>query len=418
MTARVARVPLALALLFAAAALPLAGAALASVEEFSTFSIGPQEQDDESLLDHFLTRMPRTWRDEWSRSPGGFRTSQGCLTSGQWFIDTDLKARAAMGERAWFGVDLFQSESDILSVQNLNLSFHFPQRVGSAFAMFRPSAEKAAQDFALGWEIGADTSAFQMRATWTLEDVFNNFWAFRQTQVGGLSEPYERRPYEPALFLAVRRPAWRAEAGGKWLTPSRKHIVDLATAQPLMNRELWGAAAHAAAERRFGAVTFEARTEHRQARGHDRPIATGSLERIHYRRQWSAEGAARTRLHEERTQVEARYLYQSRREIDGPSVGAALLHVDDRLINLDVAHEFGPALSARVGGLFERVGVARTNRTDFSFGTRNESRAYVGLELKFGRVRVAGIEGIELDREGYDVWLVHDKGFLQLQTTF
>ena len=87
-----------------------------------------------------------------------------------------------------------------------------------AFAMFRPSSEKASQDFALGWETGADTSAFQLRATWTIEDVFNNFWAFRQTQVGGLSEPYERRPYEPALLLAVRRPGWRIEAGGKWLT--------------------------------------------------------------------------------------------------------------------------------------------------------------------------------------------------------
>jgi hypothetical protein len=29
-----------------------------------------------------------------------------------------------------------------------------------------------------------------------------------------------------------------------------------------------------------------------------------------------------------------------------------------------------------------------------------------------------GIEGIELDPEPYDVWLVHDKGFLQMQTRF
>jgi hypothetical protein len=396
----------------------LAPPALASVEEFSTFSIAPQEQDDESLLDHFLTRMPRAWRDEWARSPGGFRTSQGCLTSGQWFIDTDLKARAPLGDRAWFGVDLFQSESDILSVQNLDLSFHFPQRAGSAFAMFRPSAQKAAQDFALGWETGADTSAFQMRATWTLEDVFNNFWAFRQTQVGGLSEAYERRPYEPALFLAVRRADWRAEAGGKWLTPSRKRLVDLNTAQALVNRELWGVAAHAAAERRMGAVTLEARTEHRQAQGRDRPIALGAIESDDYRRQWSAEGALRTRLPNARTQVEARYLYQSRLEFTGPPVGAAFLRVEDRFLNLDVAHEFGPAVSLRVGGIFERAGVSRANRFDFSYGTRNESRAYVGLALRLGRVRIAGIEGIELDPERYDVWLVHDKGFLQLQTTF
>jgi hypothetical protein len=28
------------------------------------------------------------------------------------------------------------------------------------------------------------------------------------------------------------------------------------------------------------------------------------------------------------------------------------------------------------------------------------------------------IEGIELDPEPYEVWWVHDKGFLHLQTTF
>ena len=44
--------------------------------------------------------------------------------------------------------------------------------------------------------------------------------------------------------------------------------------------------------------------------------------------------------------------------------------------------------------------------------------AYIGLALRFGRVRIAGIEGIELDPEHYEVWLVHDKGFLQQQMTF
>ena len=54
----------------------------------------------------------------------------------------------------------------------------------------------------------------------------------------------------------------------------------------------------------------------------------------------------------------------------------------------------------------------------FSWGTRNESRAYVGVSARFGRVRLDGVEGIELDPEGYEVWFVHDKAFLQFQTTF
>jgi hypothetical protein len=33
-------------------------------------------------------------------------------------------------------------------------------------------------------------------------------------------------------------------------------------------------------------------------------------------------------------------------------------------------------------------------------------------------VSLQAIEGIELDHEPYDVWFIHDKGFLHLQTTF
>jgi len=400
-----------------AVAAALAPAARASVEEFSTFTIAPQEQDDESVLDHFLTRLPRAWRDEWARTSGGFRTSQGCLTSGQWFLDTDFKARAPLGERAWLGVDLFQSESDILDVQNLDLSFHFPQVVGSAFAMYRPNSNKAAQDFALGWETGADTSGFQLRATWTIEDIFNRFAGFRQTQVGDRVEPYERRPYEPALALAVRRPAWQAEVGAKWLTPSRKRVEDLGS-NPLFFRELWGAAGHAWIERRWDAFALEARSEVRQARGAERPVAVGFTETVDYRRQWSVEGGARMRVPGPRSQLEARCLYQSRTEFAGPPVGAAYLQVDDRLLNLEWTRGFGASVQTRLGGLYERVGVGRANPVRSSFGTRSESRLYVGLELRLGRVRVAGIEGVELDDEPYDVRIVHDKGFLQLQTAF
>jgi hypothetical protein len=51
-------------------------------------------------------------------------------------------------------------------------------------------------------------------------------------------------------------------------------------------------------------------------------------------------------------------------------------------------------------------------------GTRKESRAYFGLDARFGRVSVAGVEGIELDLEPYQVTFHHDKAFLQLQARF
>lgn len=394
-----------------------APSARADVEEFSTFDIALQEHDDESTLDHYLTRFPRAWSESWAHGTAGLRTSQGCLTSGEWFIDTDLRARAPMGEKAWLGIDYFQSESDIFHTDHLDLSFHFPMPRGGAFAMFRPSAAKAAQDFALGWEAGADTSAFQMRATWTLEDVFNNFWAFRQTQVGGLSEPYERRPYEPALAIAVRRPGWWIETAAKWLTPSRKRLVDATfTGLPLEHHELWGAAGHARAGVWIGPVLLEARTDHRQARERDTPITSG-VDALDWRRQWSAEGAVSTAI-AAGTTCELRYLYQSRTQREGALANQGFLDVEDRMLALEVGREITSRFTARIGGIYDRIGVARTNWPDFSWGSRKESRAYVGLAARFGRVLVSGTEGIELDHELYDVWLVHDKGFLQLQTTF
>lgn len=402
-----------LVMLFALRATP----ARADVEEFSTFDIGPQEHDDESVFDHYLTRFPRAWSDAWEHSTAGLRTSQGCLTSGQWFIDTDLRARAPLGDRAWLGIDYFQSDSDILHTDHLDLSFHFPMPGGAAFAMFRPSPNKTSQDFALGWETGADTSAFQMRATWTLEDVFNEFWSFRQTQVGALSEPYSRRPYEPAIFLAVRNPRWRVEAGGKWLTPSTKRISDVNTLLPISNEDLWGAAGHLGGEASLGALTLEVRTDHRQARRRVEPIDASVTEDLNWRRQWSSEVHLRATV-DPRTSVEAWWMYESRFQRRGRPALESQLGVLDRMVGLELLRQVGSRVTARAGGMYERVGVGRTDWPDFSWGTRTESRAYLGLAARFGRVLVSGTEGIELDPEKYDVWLVHDKGFLQLQTTF
>jgi hypothetical protein len=53
-----------------------------------------------------------------------------------------------------------------------------------------------------------------------------------------------------------------------------------------------------------------------------------------------------------------------------------------------------------------------------SYGSRTESRAYVGLSARFGQVSVYAVEGLELDPEPYEVWLIHDKAFLHLQTAF
>lgn len=390
----------------------------AGTEEFSTFDVEAPEEDDESLLDHFMTRMPHAWRDEWEHSPQAIRTAQGCLTSGQWFIDTDLKLRSPLGRRARFGLALRQSQSDVTSYEYLDFSFAFPTRFGTPGAMFRPLHDKSRQDFALTWEAGSDTSSLEIATAFTIEDVFNNLWAFRQDRVGNQSEPYLRRPYEPGLRIVTRHEGWRAEIGGRYLTPSRKQVQPWVAGAAPREVTLWGALGHAAVEARWAGVEWDARAENHQARSTDLPIDLSTGDAHSFRRRWSVEIGARGRV-APRLVAELRGIYQDRDQDYRPPLADGSFGAIDRLAALETQVELTPALAARVGALFDRVTVAHAGATRWpSYGTRTESRAFVGLLARFGRVSVTAVEGIELDPEPYEVWWVHDKGFLNLQATF
>jgi hypothetical protein len=418
--ARPARMPAATraAALLALLALAAPLAARAGTEEFSTFDVARPEEDDESLFDHLLTRPPRAWREEWERATQVLRTSQGCLTSGQWFIETDMKLRSPLGRRARLGIDLRQSESDEISYDYLDFSFRFPTRFGTPGAMFRPLYDKSRQDFGVTWEAGTDTGAVLARATFTFEDMFNNLWAFRQTRVGEASEPYERHPYEPALEFRARGDGWRAELSGKYLTPSRKRVAGYTLFLTPRRQTLWGALANAGLEARALGVDWELRAANRQARSTDETVGPGTGSDDVFRRGWSAEAAAHWPL-ATRLLAEARWIYEARAQRWGPPVGPATFDAIDRLLQFDAQWEARPSLIVRLGILHDQIGIAQTGTRPYStWGSRKESRAYVGLIARFGRVSVQGLEGLELDHEAYDVWLIHDKGFLHLQTTF
>ena len=207
-----------------AAASPVRSA-WAGTEEWSTFDVFAQEEDDESVIDHVLTRPPEAWRDEWERSTRAFRTSQGCLTSGQWLVDTDLKLRTSMGGPARFGLDVRDEQSDRGAFTYFDLSLRVPTSgLGIPGFWFRPFHDKSRQDFSVFWEAGAETAAAFAHLAFTFEDAFNNLWAFRQTRVGNASESYERHPYEPALAARLSGARGRLEVEGQWLTPSRKRL--------------------------------------------------------------------------------------------------------------------------------------------------------------------------------------------------
>jgi hypothetical protein len=399
--------------------LAVPGAARAGLEEFSTFDAEEQERDDESLLDHLLTRMPRAWRDEWERAPLGLRSAQGCLTSGQWFNQTDLKVRASLGRRAWFGFTVRQDESDRMIADYTEFSFHVPTRYGTAGWMFRPSRDKSSQDMALMWDVGADTSTFQLRAAFGLEDVFNNFWEFRQANTGGRSEPYLRHPWEPSLRMVVRRPALRAEVGGRYLSPGTKRVgPPVGTSASDRLTTLWGALGWASVEARALGLEWEARGTNHQASSTDRPVDVPAPDGRDFRRQWSVETALR-RAVTPRLTAEGRWVYQERTQDHAPPVFPSRFDAVDRVIQLEALWTPSPAWGLRLGWLHDHITVVQSGTSlEYSFGTRREARAYLGLLARFGRVSLQLVEGIELDREPYDVWFVHDKGFVQLQAVF
>jgi 2-dehydro-3-deoxyphosphogluconate aldolase / (4S)-4-hydroxy-2-oxoglutarate aldolase len=407
--------PLVLALTLGAALAAGAGRAHAGTEEFSTFDVITQEEDDESLLDHVLLRPPREWRDEWEHAPQAIRTSQGCLTSGQWFIDTDLKLGAPLGKSAYFGLDLRQSETDVSNYNYFDFSFKFPTRWGTPGFMFRPLYDKSRQDLGLTWSVGGDSSATQLDAIFTFEDTFNNFWAFRQTRVGGLSEPYLKRPYEPGLHFARRGESVRIELTGRYLTPSEKSLAPLFGGPVSRIETLWGTLGVASVEVKALGIAWEARTANLQATSTDQAVDYATGDTRNFRRQWTAEASA-SRAIGKRFGTELRWLYQGRDQHVAAPLGPDEFVADDRLLQLETTYRASPAVLVRVGGMYDKIGVVQTD--SHGYGSRKESRAYIGLALRFGRVLLQGVEGIELDDEPYDVWFVHDKGFLQLQTTF
>jgi hypothetical protein len=399
--------------------LPIAAApARAGTEEFSTFHTETQEEDDESVLDHLLARMPLPWGGEWDRAPLALRSSQGCLTSGQWLVDTRLKLETPLGKTERFGLDYTQYESDISSYEFLDLWFRFLTRSGTVGAMFRPFHDKSRQDFALAWETGSDTSAFQLRAIYGLEDLFNNLWAWRQTRVGDQSEPYLRHPWEPALSIASRHERWRAELSGKYLTPSVKSVPGPTALDAEHHQTIWGTLADARVDAQALGLRWEAHAQNHQARSTDQPVDLSAGDSRDFRRSWST-GATIGRALGRRLNAEALYAYYGRTENYGPPVAAGTYDAIDRVLQFDLSSALAPGFGGRIGYMHDQITVDRTGVTlAGGEGTRKESRAYFGLDARFGRVSVAGVEGIELDLEPYQVTFHHDKAFLQLQARF
>ena len=102
-----------------------------------------------------------------------------------------------------------------------------------------------------------------------------------------------------------------------------------------------------------------------------------------------------------------------------PPLSNAVLSVIDRMPMVEGAFRAAWGCGARVGFMRDRITVVDDGRSPVStYGTRVETRLFVGLQKQFGRVRLEGTEGVEFDHEPYPVTFHHDKGFVHIQTTF
>src|SRR5439155_6824829 len=167
------------------------------------------------------------------------------------------------------------------------------------------------QDFAFTWDAGADTSREQLQLAFSVEDVFNNLWAFRQTQVGGLSEPYERRPYEPGLRWVSRHQRLRIELSGRYLSPSRKRIIDFGSPMPNRRATIWGTLGDASLEARMLGTTWGVSAHNQQAFSTDQAIDLSDAPHAFFRREWWIDAMARRELPHALT-AETHYFYQQR----------------------------------------------------------------------------------------------------------
>ncbi len=394
-----------------------ARSACASYEEFRTVDMGKPEEDDESLLDHQLLRPPPAWHDEWSLANGSFRSSQGCLTAGRWYSDNQFRVRVPMGDTTKLELELLQVEDDESQYQWLRFDVRFPvSRLGLWGVRFAPSFEKSRQDAAFLWDAGNASTPFQVQVVMGIEDVFNNFWQSRQSEVNKEPQPYERHPYEPALRVFWRGAGPQVALGGKWLTPSVKRYD---TADPALRRKerLWGAKGDAAVSQRIGNATLALGFEMVQASSWAEWDAVPGDHHL-YSRRWRVDGGL-SHPYGQHARVSAHFVYQERMQIWGPPIADALLDCIDRMPMVETSFLLPLGIGARAGYMHNRVtvvqnGVAPTS----SWGTRKENRLFLSLQKRFGRVLLQGTEGIELDKEGYDVAFVHDKGFVHIQVPF
>ena len=257
------RAAVALTLLASLAAVP---AARGSTEEFSSFDVCGRRRTTRAAGSP-ARPAAAAWRDEWERSPLAFRTSQGCFTSGQWYIARPAAARTASGAARASRSSSTRVGERPARLRIPRLLVAVPAALGTLGVMFRPSTTSPA---GLRPALGAGRRHPGISAAGWLR-----VRGPVQQPLGLPADPRrrERRALRTAPVRARPQAARAGDAGAprSWAAGSRRR-ASTSTPPPPTRRAGADAVGHVGRRRRGGralGVTWLARAEDRQARSTD-----------------------------------------------------------------------------------------------------------------------------------------------------
>lgn len=397
--------------------------ARASIEDFETWDVGAQENDDEYGLDMYFLSFSPEWDAHWLYSGDGARSTMGSSDNEVWEMRNELRMRRQLNDRVHFLYGFTQDQG--LTIENEQ---HFlgleVEGGGFWFGPFaRPITTKEHLDAGLmvrrAWKSGTEIRASLSFEDW-ISDHTNGRSNIRNRTFTDFLDPARewrlgvRQVWSPVRWIAadvVRLPEFE-----------RRIQPPASTGLPEDFRWVGG---HSWSVRGAGdpmrGLTFDFLAEGKKSRVANFP--SDGLDPVDtHRDAWKL----RTRVtHALAGKFLGRWGVQVRgaheKDVADTAAVPYRLIVDDVVTTVGTRREITRWLTGEFGYGHQETKIHQVGPKDehrFTWGTRSENRLYLIAELATAGLRARFIETIELDNEGYKAFGDHDKGFVQLMADF
>jgi hypothetical protein len=405
--------PFVICILFMLCALPL------SAQEFvSPYPEEPERYDSEYYLDILTMRYNPEWRDYWDGCDKVFRLRFGSLNVEQWNLEEELKFSVRLSDRFRFRYWMesrFSLEESALERNELELEFRARGPYYLSFYL-APSFWKRENDIGLGFQRRTEIDRYVTLALRVL-DFANDFAYEHGENIEGEENLYRVQPLRLSLSSRERigrhiRFGLDAFATNRWEMESRRlddPLSDYALSSRGRDGRLWmeylpdpdtrfGLEVRAAEYSTERTGPDDQRENHRIREflpylERDALIGGGVSLRagLQVRRErWAGEGASKT----------------------------GSFRKDELLPFATASFRFGGSHMAELGYLSDLYDAERTGGAADG-DERTENRLMLAYELSFGeRGRIRVIETIDLDREDWGQFSIHDHFFLQTAFRF